>query len=1015
MSQQHNSWPLIDQKKYTHAGCWETNSLGKLLTVWSETFNDNIAVIDKDIQLSYKELEEKANQFAAGLVDLDIQDGDRVLIQLPNCYEFLVASFALFKIGALPIFSMPAQRENDIGALCQLSEAKAYIIPDRFLGFNYLPMAQHIQQQVKSLEHVIVVGEPANYIAFNNLFKTRKTLTNPKATDTALLLLSGGTTGTPKLIPRTHADYIFNAKKAAEVCGFSESTIYLATLPIGHNFPLCCPGIFGTFSLGGTVVMAKTPGSDETFGLIEKHRVTVTALVPPIVQLWLTAREWDTTDISSLTLLQVGGAKFEKKLAEQVTPKLGCKLQQVFGMAEGLLCYTRLEDSKEIVLNTQGRPLCSHDEIRIVNKDGDPVMEGEVGELHTKGPYTIRGYFRAEEYNTHAFTKDGFYKTGDLVKLRTDGNLIVEGRIKEQINRAGEKIAVAEVENALNTHSQIEKAILVPVPDEHLGERSCAFVITNNSNLKLQDTHELLNDLGMARYKLPDQLEQMTVWPLTAVGKIDKKKLIARAIASYDSIKTRAVFDKQQYLEATVEITSLPNELAMKLASTDIATDYAIYEHIGEWSIGLDRFADIFANKKKAWLSIKDQIIEFNHPRLCDAIQDATRAIPVDNWRIYGTAKFEMSHVFHGIDIANTQTREDEILHLFVPSSEVRITEGKARIRVLNSAQLEPLIKLVTELDEISETQNISTDKTAIPIKVDVENINKSAYQQSVQNAVDEINNHYYQKVILSRRVPLPTDIDLLESYRLGRANNTPARSFLLKISDKKLAGFSPETVVEVAKDGWISTQPLAGTRSLGENKEQELKLKKELLSDTKEIAEHAVSVKLAQEELVPICDPESIVVSEFMAVRRRGSVQHLASRVKGKLKKDKTAWDAFESLFPAVTASGIPKKAAIEAIHRHEPETRGWYSGCVMIVDSDGSMDAALVLRSIYQDGEKIWLQAGAGIVDQSTPERELEETTEKLSCVSKYLVKKTTCHSLLRQSINEEFKENYSEVDNA
>ncbi|AFJ01559.1 iron aquisition 2,3-dihydroxybenzoate-AMP ligase [Methylophaga frappieri] len=976
------NWPMDDRQKYLQAGYWCPVTLGQQLANWAQRYGDKTALVDEKGTLSYHELTIQADQTAAGFYNLGIRRDDRVLVQLPNCNEFVVTCFALFRLGALPILTMPAQRENDISALTELAEPVAYIVADNFLGFDYLTLAEKMQQKHACLKQVIVVGRNSgSFIRFDTLQHEPVTLAEPEFSDPALLLLSGGTTGTPKLIPRTHADYIYNATASAELCELSEATVYLAALPVAHNFPLACPGILGTLNAGGKVVMAKTPGNDETFDLIEREKVTITALVPPLVQLWISAREWDNTDISSLRLLQVGGSRCDADLAKQVSPVLGCQLQQVFGMAEGLLCYTRLDDPDDVIINSQGRPLCPDDELRIVDQNGLSVAPGDVGELHTKGPYTLRGYYRAVEHNASTFTNDGFYQSGDLVRMTEQGNLIVEGRIKEQINRAGEKIAVAEVEHLLNQHPEIEKSVLIPVPDRHLGERSCAFIITGSSPLTLQAVHQFLADKGLPRYKLPDQLVPVTSWPLTAVGKIDKKRLLVQA---EEAAATQPVtLSTKNYAENRIKVKSDPLDLAMKLARCGLSEDYVIYEKDTEWSIGIGKYASITGDKNQATMRCGEQKEIFQKPQLTAAIHQAMQVIPVHDWRAYGSAKFELSHLFYGIPMQQ-DSGNTPLLDVFIPRYEIRFNQGEALLRTIETAQLDKLVLLVQQLDE-----QPTADKTqGKPVFADIENHQSAVYQDNVQKAVEEIKANQYQKVILSRRIPLPSDVDIIESFRIGRRMNTPARAFLANYSGVQLAGFSPETVVEVSSDGWVSTQPLAGTRSLGDTPEQEQQLRQELLSDTKEIAEHAASVKLAQEELETICTPESINVSEFMGISRRGSVQHLTSRLKGKLSEGKHAWDAFEALFPAVTASGIPKKGALDAIQRLEPIQRDWYSGCVMIVDENGAMDAALVLRSIYQQGDACWLQAGAGIVDQSKPERELQETVEKLSCISQHLV---------------------------
>ncbi|MCZ9349435.1 salicylate synthase [Streptomyces mutabilis] len=224
-------------------------------------------------------------------------------------------------------------------------------------------------------------------------------------------------------------------------------------------------------------------------------------------------------------------------------------------------------------------------------------------------------------------------------------------------------------------------------------------------------------------------------------------------------------------------------------------------------------------------------------------------------------------------------------------------------------------------------------------------------------------------------------------TYLAGRRANTPARSYLLDLGGYRAAGFSPETVLEVGEDGRVSTQPLAGTRALGADPAENERLRTELLSDPEEIHEHAVSVRLAWEEMAAVCRPHSVVAEEFMAVRRRGSVQHLASRVTGSLRPGAGPWDAFAALFPAITATGVSKRAALRALARHEEGPRGLYGGAVFRGDTDGALDAALVLRTLIGAGNEAWLRAGAGVTAQSSPEREIEETCEKLRSVAPYL----------------------------
>jgi 2,3-dihydroxybenzoate-AMP ligase len=336
--------------------------------------------------------------------------------------------------------------------------------------------------------------------------------------------LSGGSTGLPKLIPRTHDDYIYSLRISADICRLDGSSVYMAALPAAHNFPLSSPGILGTLYAGGKIVLAPRPNPDEAFPLIAREGVTITALVPPLALIWMEAAA-RRHDLSCLRVLQVGGAKFSPEAAARVRSVLGCTLQQVYGMAEGLVNYTRLDDPEDVIIHTQGRPMSPYDEIRVVDEEDREVGDGETGQLLTRGPYTIRGYYNAEAHNAKSFTSDGFYRTGDLVRLAPNGCLVVEGRVKDQINRGGEKVAAEEVENHLLAHPDVHDAAVVSMPDEFLGERTCAFVIPRGRTPAADELRAFLRERGLAAYKLPDRVEITDRFPQTAVGKVSKKAL----------------------------------------------------------------------------------------------------------------------------------------------------------------------------------------------------------------------------------------------------------------------------------------------------------------------------------------------------------------------------------------------------------------------------------------------------------------------------------------------------------
>lgn len=521
------TWPEAFAERYRAAGYWRGETFGQMLRERAQRHGERTALVSGTQRWSYRELDARADRLAAGLHTLGIQPRDRVVIQLTNTATFFEVCFALFRLGALPVFALPAHRSAEIGYFCSFTEAAAYIIPDKHAGFDYRTLAEQIRGQVPTLRHVIVAGEAGPFVALESLYAEAPVALppEPRASDVAFFQLSGGSTGVPKLIPRTHDDYIYSLRASAEICRLDGSSVYLCALPAAHNFPLSSPGVLGTLYAGGTAVMALHPSPDVAFPLIERERVTITALVPPLAMIWLEAAKARRYDLSSLRVLQVGGARLSNEAAQRVRPTFGCTLQQVYGMAEGLVNYTRLDDPEELIVSTQGRPISSDDEIRVVDEDGREVAPGETGQLLTRGPYTIRGYYKAEAHNARTFTADGFYCTGDLVRVTPEGYLVVEGRAKDQINRGGDKVAAEEVENHLLAHPAVHDAAVVAIPDPFLGERTCAFVIPREAPPPAATLTAFLRERGLAAYKIPDRVEFVSSFPQTGVGKVSKKAL----------------------------------------------------------------------------------------------------------------------------------------------------------------------------------------------------------------------------------------------------------------------------------------------------------------------------------------------------------------------------------------------------------------------------------------------------------------------------------------------------------
>lgn len=528
------TWPDAFVARYRAAGHWRGETFTGFLRERAVRFADAVAVVGGGTRWTYAQLWAEAERIAAGLLAQGLAPGDRVVVQLGNVPEFIAVVCALFRAQLVPVYALPAHRLTEVAHFARKAEASAYVCAERYEAFDYRPLARDLQADVPAVRQVFVVGDAAEFVAVASLDGPRDALpgdADPQSV--AFLQISGGSTGLSKLIPRTHDDYIYSFRASNALCGIDADSVYMVALPAAHNFPMSSPGFFGALYAGARVVLSPGPGPDAAFPLIAAERVTCVGLVPPLALLWADAAGKNTHDLSSLQVLQVGGAKLVPEAARRVVAGLGCRLQQVFGMAEGLVNYTRLDDPDDLVLTTQGRPISEDDEVLVVDDHGMPVADGEVGHLLTRGPYTIRGYHNDDAANARSFTDDGFYRTGDMVQRLPSGHLIVQGRATDHINRAGEKISAEEIEDHLLAHPQVFDAAVVSIPDDFLGERSCAFVIPGGDKPRPAELKAWVRGRGLAAFKVPDQIVFVDAFGTTAVGKISRRELRAQLRARF--------------------------------------------------------------------------------------------------------------------------------------------------------------------------------------------------------------------------------------------------------------------------------------------------------------------------------------------------------------------------------------------------------------------------------------------------------------------------------------------------
>ena len=522
-------WPEATAARYRAAGLWDGSTLFSLLEASAARWPDKTALVAAPRRLSYAELRQQATRLAARLLGLGLAPCDRVVVQLPNILEFAVVYFALARIGAIPVMALRPHRHAEVRHFLNASGARAYVIADRIGDFDYRDMAEQLRAEASALRHIIVVGDarPGQQgyaeLMRDGDFEPPAVQVDPAEVGT--MLLSGGTTSMSKLIPRTHQDYVLNARLCGRAAGFDEATVFMVILPLGHNYNLASPGMLATLLYGGTVVLAASTQTDDIFATVQRERVTHIAAVVPLIATWLASDVETRHDLSSLKVVQNGGARLAPELRARLRERFGCTPQEIYGTAEGLINMTRLDDAEEELLHSSGAPVSDDDEIRVLDEQDRDVPDGESGELVTRGPYTIRGYYQAPDKNAEAFTADGYYRMGDIVRKR-GRHVYAEGRRKDFINRGGEKISCEEIENLMFAHPKVKTATLVAMPDAVFGEKACAFVVPHPGQiLSFEELIAFLRSQQIASFKLPERLELVDELPVSPVGKILKRQL----------------------------------------------------------------------------------------------------------------------------------------------------------------------------------------------------------------------------------------------------------------------------------------------------------------------------------------------------------------------------------------------------------------------------------------------------------------------------------------------------------
>ena len=527
---------------FVNKGFWHDVTVCDCLDRNVEKFPNKLAVVDDTTEVTWKGLQEKTNRLSVQLKRLGVEYGDFFVLQLLNMVEFFYMYFALNRIGAIPVMCLPRHRRLEIDHEIGLHEAKGICIPSAGGKFDYVAMVEEIRQDHPYLKIFLTTGGQAHqgWYWLEQLLKegTERDYPadyldqfKPNPNDICTELLSGGTTGVPKGIPRTHNDYLCGWDYVGRVAGYTDDSVGLVAIPAAHNAPMenvSGPLIFR----GGTIVLSGSPKPESHFHLVEKYGITHTLIIPVQIIYWMEAYPELSKkyDLSSLKVVAAGGQKVRPELVEWCIETLGVDFVNTFGMAEGPQLSNRWDSPKEVKMYTVGRPIINDPEvqIRLVDDNNKEVKHGQVGEMVMKGPLTFKGYFRAEEENKKTFDEQGFMHTGDLMSIREDGSYVVEGRKKDTILRGGENVYPERIEDRLKEHPKVANCAAIGMPDPRLGERLCAIVEPiKGEEINSEEIIDFLKKEGISLFELPERVEIVGGWPLTAVNKIDKRRLRA--------------------------------------------------------------------------------------------------------------------------------------------------------------------------------------------------------------------------------------------------------------------------------------------------------------------------------------------------------------------------------------------------------------------------------------------------------------------------------------------------------
>ena len=525
-----------EAEKYNRLRWWSGLTFGDLLDRAADVYPGKEAYVDMENRLTFSQTREKADKLAISLMERGVKSKDRVLLQLPNWVEFPISYFALQKIGAIVVLLIDRYRQYEINHLIQLTGATGWIVAEKYKKVDYIPIVEDVLKENPQVEHVVLARDTgrSTFLSMDKLIEeTERSAENlhqlaerrPDPMQVAHMGPTGGTTGLPKAVPRTHNSLICGSDFCAKAWEVNLHEVCLLSGPLGHDLAFS-KGFLGCALAMGKVVLLDSVEPADICRAVEQEKVTAIVWVPTLANRLVQFEGLEDYDLSSLKKMHCGGGASLPDMIKNVKEKLGCDFYNAYGATEGMTTMNRSGDTVETIFHTVGKPTCPYDTYKVVDPLGKTLPPNTPGELVIKGPGVFTGYYRAPEEDAKVFDEERFFHTGDVAKIDDNGYITLTGRIKEMINRGGESISATEIEKLITEHPDVVLVAVVPMPDPDLGERVCAYIQTKpDVTLTFEEIISFLRDQKASVLQLPERIEFLESLPLTKAEKIDKRAL----------------------------------------------------------------------------------------------------------------------------------------------------------------------------------------------------------------------------------------------------------------------------------------------------------------------------------------------------------------------------------------------------------------------------------------------------------------------------------------------------------